>query len=370
MDNNALNLLFQNIIQTFKKEMLIKNVLMNDFKYNKKLFKNIHCIILLYIYCGIEHINAILNDKNKKSPDINGYLNYNEIKSILCKFFNNEQCHNNENKIQICILCSKFNKNKDSYLNNNRKSSLNINEKKVFNNNRKNLKNKLKIKKSVNNLFGSDISLKLVKSNITNKNINNNKNIFNNSNDKRLLNYLKTTIEDKYINNLNSHRDFEVNNKDIIISKNKNKCNNNKSANKIFNYSYKHNIININNKSNIKQNSNLQNFFSGKHKNKSKNNNSNININNNQQIFFYPKVEQYLNNVYIINDNKSINSKANNENSITNNNEQKNINEKDINILNNMEIINKQINSMENIFNNFKAQTMEIRKQMMEIGKK
>ena len=35
-----------------------------------------------------------------------------------------------------------------------------------------------------------------------------------------------------------------------------------------------------------------------------------------------------------------------------------------------MEIINKQINSMENIFNNFKTQTMEIRKQMMEIGKK
>ena len=40
------------------------------------------------------------------------------------------------------------------------------------------------------------------------------------------------------------------------------------------------------------------------------------------------------------------------------------------NILNNMEIIYKQINSMENIFNSFKIQTLKIKEQMMEIGKK
>ena len=275
-----------------------------------------------------------------------------------------------------------INKNKETIIsNNNRKSSLNINEKKVFNKNRKNLKNKLKIKKNINNFFNSDISLKLVKSNITNKSTKNNKNILNNSNDKRLLNYLKTTIEDKYKNNLNSHRDFEVDNKDIklknIISI-KNKNNNNKSVNKIYNYSYKNNILNINsNKNNIKENISLQNFFSGKNQKNINKNKSNININNNHQIFFYPKVEQFLNNVYIINDNKNINSKLFNEGNnndeilekdIRNNKDKKNIN--DINILNNMEIINKQINSMENIFNNFKTQTMEIRKQMMEIGKK
>ena len=39
-------------------------------------------------------------------------------------------------------------------------------------------------------------------------------------------------------------------------------------------------------------------------------------------------------------------------------------------ILYNMEIIKKQINSMENIFDKFKIQTMQIKQQMMEIGKK
>ena len=388
LDNNVLNLLYQNISKIFNKDTLVKNILLNDFNKNKKIFKNIHCIVILYIYCGIVHINEALIDKDKKIHNINSYLDYNEIINILYNFINNEQCKNNENKNEICILCSKLNmknyinKNKETIIsNNNRKSSLNINEKKVFNKNRKNLKNKLKIKKNINNFFNSDISLKLVKSNITNKSTKNNKNILNNSNDKRLLNYLKTTIEDKYKNNLNSHRDFEVDNKDIklknIISI-KNKNNNNKSVNKIYNYSYKNNILNINsNKNNIKENISLQNFFSGKNQKNINKNKSNININNNHQIFFYPKVEQFLNNVYIINDNKNINSKLFNEGNnndeilekdIRNNKDKKNIN--DINILNNMEIINKQINSMENIFNNFKTQTMEIRKQMMEIGKK
>ena len=409
IDDNIINLLYQNIFQVFNKETLARKILMNDFNNSKKIFRNIHCVFILYIYCGIEHINEIIAEVNK-NENINNYLDYNEILNILIKFINNEQCHSNKNN-DICILCQKLNKSKEN-LNininndikknnnsniNNRKSSLNINEKKVFDNNRKNLKNNLKIKKNISNFINSDISLKLLKSTYTIKSTKNktnisHQNIANNSNDKRILNYLKTTIDDKIkINYLNSHRDFEAGKKDQIYTelknyityKNNNTKNNNKSAKKIYNYSYKNNILNINtNKNNIKENISLQNYIGGKNKkiaNKKKKNHSNININNNHHIFLYPKVEQYLNNVYIINDNKNINPKIFKDEKNTDtkpskeeneNNANKSENGNNMDILYNMEIIKKQINSMENIFDKFKIQTMQIKQQMMEIGKK
>ena len=74
-------------------------------------------------------------------------------------------------------------------------------------------------------------------------------NITNNSNDKRFLKYLKTTIDDKIHNNsniniLNSHEDIEIvdEKNDKTYSDLKNFIsneNNNKSANKINNFSYK-----------------------------------------------------------------------------------------------------------------------------------
>ena len=92
----------------------------------------------------------------------------------------------------------------------------------------------------------------------------------------------------------------------------------------------------------------------------------------------YPKVEQYLNNVYIINDNKNINPKNFKDEKNFDAKASKEENENNINkvgndnndILINMEIIKKQINSMENIFDKFKIQTMQIKQQMMEIGRK
>ena len=406
IDDNIINLIYQNIFQVFNKETLARKILMNDFNNSKKIFRNIHCVFILYIYCGIEHINEIKAEV--KNENINYYLDNNEILNILIKIINNEKCHRNKNNDK-CILCQKLNKSKEKIninndlkknnninINNNRKSSLNINEKKVYDKNSKNLKNKLKIKKNISNFINSDTSLKLLKSTYTikctkNKTNISNQNIANNSNDKRILNYLKTTIDDKIkINYLNSHRDFEVGKKDQIYTElknyitqknNKNK-NNNKSAKKIFNYSYKNNILNINtNKNNIKENISLQNYFGGKNRkivNKKKKNHSNININNNHHIFLYPKVEQYLNNVYIINDNKNINPKNFKDEKNFDAKASKEENENNINkvgndnndILINMEIIKKQINSMENIFDKFKIQTMQIKQQMMEIGRK
>ena len=107
--------------------------------------------------------------------------------------------------------------------------------------------------------------------------------------------------------------------------------------------------------------------------------NSNVNINNNHQIFLYPKVEQYLNNVYIINDNKNINEKykENKNDLIYNYNYNKNSNRNDIDeyrgendIVKYIDIINSQIKNMENIFEDFKSQTMKIKQEVMEIGNK
>ena len=106
--------------------------------------------------------------------------------------------------------------------------------------------------------------------------------------------------------------------------------------------------------------------------------NSNVNINNNHQIFLYPKVEQYLNNFYIINDNKNINEKyKENKNELINNNNNIKSNRNDINeyrgendIVKYIDIINSQIKNMENIFDDFKAQTMKIKQEVMEIGNK
>ena len=60
IDDNIINLLYQNIFQVFNKETLARKILMNDFNNSKKIFRNIHCVFILYIYCGIEHINEII----------------------------------------------------------------------------------------------------------------------------------------------------------------------------------------------------------------------------------------------------------------------------------------------------------------------
>lgn len=104
----------------------------------------------------------------------------------------------------------------------------------------------------MSNFINSDISLKMLKLSYINKslnkftkNSNQNINITNNSNDKRFLKYLKTTIDDKIHNNiLNSHEDIEIvdEKNDKTYSDLKNFIsneNNNKSANKINNFSYK-----------------------------------------------------------------------------------------------------------------------------------
>ena len=78
IDDNIINLLYQNIFQVFNKETLARKILMNDFNNSKKIFRNIHCVFILYIYCGIEHINEIIAEVNKKE-NINNYLDYNEI---------------------------------------------------------------------------------------------------------------------------------------------------------------------------------------------------------------------------------------------------------------------------------------------------
>lgn len=430
-DENVLNLLYQNIFQVYTKETFIRKILMNDFNNNKKIFKNIHYIFIFYIYCGIEHIHNIINKDNKKKCNINNFIDYNELLNLLLQFMKKERCQigniNNiyiKNKNEICIICSNLNKynrnihktidlyNDNISLNNKvGKSSLNIEEKIIFDYNDKHSKERLKIKKNKSNFINSDLTLKMMKLNFINKNSKNNikcnnHNIGNNSNDKRLLNYLKTTIDEKIKNNLNSHREYDSINKEQISSELKNHIsfkNNNKSniksniknnkkknENKIYNYSYKNNIININLNKNyrnsIKGNNSLENFFSKKnnfYKNKifsckKKKTISNININNNHQIFFYPKVEQYLNNVYIINNNNNKNPKNFKEKKITDTisdekilKEDEPIDEnKNVNILNYIEKINKQINSMENINENFKIQTNKIKQEMMEIGNK
>ena len=409
VEDNALNLLYQNIFQVYTNETIVRNILMKDFNNNKKIFKNIHYIFIFYIYCGIEHIFHLIEKQNNKLNNINKYIDYNEILHLLFQINNKEQCftcnkNNNNNvskKNEACLLCSEINKfkyiinyiNSDKDINSNSshgKILLNLDEKKVFDYAHKNLKKKVKIKKNISNFINSDIGLKLLKPNFSNKTtkINDNQNITNNSHDKRLLNYLKTTIDDKIkIKTLNSHREFEVGNKEQFYSdlnnfiqyKNNNKKNSNKSMNKIYNYSYKNNILNIKTSS-IKEKNNITNFLSEKYKkysSKKRQKKSNININNNHHIYFYPKVEQYLNNIYIINDNDNKNIKMFKEENINiqnkeialnkdNKNSNKNENEKE-NILNYMNIINEQINSMDDIFNNFKLQTMEIKNQMFEI---
>lgn len=271
------------------------------------------------------------------------------------------------------------------------------------------------MKKNMSNI-NSDISLKILKSSYTNKSLKKNANksnqnihTTNKSNDKRFMNYLKTTFDDKIKNNiLYSHREYEtgISNGNKIysewknyISKDNNKSTNknNKNDKKVYNYSYKkNNIINLSYKNNIKDYNSLQNFFSRKNQekkltSKKKKLNSNINISNNHQIFFYPKVEQFLNNVYIINDNnKNTNDKVYKEkeeklkeNIIDTKQSKEGLSKEKQNItdilkkedntndiFNYMNIISSQINSMENIFDNFKAQTMKIKQEMLEIENK
>jgi hypothetical protein len=438
LDDGALNLLYQNIFKVLEKEAYIRQILINDFNNNKYIFKSIHSIFIFYIHSGIEHINEIINkDKAKKcNLNINNFLDYNEILNILFQFINKENCQTNNfninfNRNNFCTICSKMNKiNKfisDSNifktidksidakinfnLNYNEKPAFNIHEKIIFDYNHKHIKNK--IKKNMSNCINSDISLKMLKSSYKNKslkknanNSNQNINITNNSNDKRFLKYLKTTIDNKIQNNvLNSQRDNGIpgDQKDKIYSdlknyiSNENINKNNKSANKIYNYSYKkNNIINLSNKNNSKEYNSLQNFFTRKNNDKSFSNKtyklkSNININDNHQIFLYPKVEQYLNNVYIINDNnKNANDKIfkekeekRKENIIDTKRLKEDLSKdkKDINneikkenisndIFNYMEVINNQINSMQSIFDIFKVQTMKIKQEMLKIDSK
>ena len=439
-DDSALNLLYQNIFQVLEKEAQTRQILMNDFNNNKSIFKSIHSIFIFYIHNGIEHINDIINKDGAKkcNLNINNFLDYNEILNILFQFINKERCQTNNfninsNRNNFCAICSKLNninkfnfnsnifktidKNIDANinfnLNCNEKPVFNIHEKIIFDYNHKHIKKKYKIKKNMSNLINSDISLKMLKSSYKNKtlkknanNSNQNINITNNSNDKRFLKYLKTTIDDKIQNNiLNSHRENDIagTKKDKIYSdlenyiSNENINKNNKSANKIYNYSYKkNNIINLNNKNNTKEFYSLQNFFTRKKNDKRFSNktnklNSNININNNHQIFLYPKVEQYLNNVYIINENnknakdkifkekedkkkeniidkKTLKVDLSKDKKDINNEIKKENNTNDI--FNYMEVINNQINSMQNIFDNFKTQTMKIKQEMLEIENK
>ena len=436
-DDNTLNILYKNIFEMFSKETNIRQMLMNDFNNNKIFFKNIHFLFIFYVFSGIEYIKDIINEDGAKkfNININNYIDFNQLLNILILFMNKEKCHLNEKKNNKCMICSQLNKinefnfNQNKYktieksidnnininLKSNDKSTFNINEKIIFDYNQKHIKNKYKMKKNMSNI-NSDISLKMLKSSYTNKSLKKNANksnqnihTTNKSNDKRFMNYLKTTFDDKIKNNiLHSHREYEtgIGSGNKIYSDWKNyisKENNNKSINKnnrgekkVYNYSYKkNNIINLSYKNNIKDFNSLQNFFSRKSKEKKlssrkKKLSSNININNNHQIFFYPKVEQFLNNVYIINDNnKNNNDKINKEKeqkikeNIIDTKQQGGLsrdkrNITDIlkkedntnNIFNYMEIINSQINSMENIFNNFKAQTMKIKQEMLEIENK
>jgi hypothetical protein len=442
IDETSINLVYQNIFQAYKKDTYARKILMNDFNNNKQIFKNMHFIFTFYIYCGIEHIYDIIDKTNNTQININNCINFKELLSILFQFMFKENCQlskndtninniNTNNKNDICIICSKIDKiykslynrinnidqNKNSIYNissmnyNNIEKStntINITEKVIFDYNHKYIKDKFKIKKNNSNFINSDSSLKTLKSNYINKSYkNNNDNINQNnanySNDKRILNYLKTTIDEKIKKNCNSHRVYEVEEKDqksselknyISYRKSKSKNSNNKSVNKIYNYSCKNNVINIipnnnNNSGNIKENNSQQNFFTKKNinnnisklYNKNIKKKSNININNNHQIFLYPKVEQYLNNVYIINDNnnKNINEKfKENKNDLIynyNNHFKSNKNDNDKytgenNIVKYINIINSQIKNMENIFDDFKTQTMKIKREVMKIGNK
>jgi len=438
-DDSTLNILYKNIFEMFSKEINIRQLLMNDFNNNKNFFKNIHFVFIFYLFSGIEYIKDIINEDGVKkfNININNYIDYNQLLNILLLFMNKEKCHLNENKNKNnkCIICSKLNKinefnfNKNIYktieksidtnininLKSNDKSTFNINEKIIFDYNQKHIKNKYKMKKNMSNI-NSDISLKMLKSSYTNKSLKKNANksnqnihTTNKSNDKRFMNYLKTTFDDKIKNNiLYSHREYEtgISNGNKIysewknyISKDNNKSTNknNKNDKKVYNYSYKkNNIINLSYKNNIKDYNSLQNFFSRKNQekkltSKKKKLNSNINISNNHQIFFYPKVEQFLNNVYIINDNnKNTNDKVYKEkeeklkeNIIDTKQSKEGLSKEKQNItdilkkedntndiFNYMNIISSQINSMENIFDNFKAQTMKIKQEMLEIENK
>lgn len=437
-DDNALNILYKNIFEMFSKETNIRQMLKNDYNNNKNVFKNIHFVFIFYLFNGIEYIRDMINEDGAKkiNININNYIDYNQLLNILLLFMNKEKCHLNENKNNKCMICSKlskineFNFNKNIYktieksidtnininLKSNDKSNFNINEKIIFDYNQKHIKNKYKMKKNMSNI-NSDISLKMLKSNYTNKslkkNVNkSNQNIHttNKSNDRRFMNYLKTTFDDKIKNNiLHSHREYEtgINSgnkiysdwKNYISKENNNKSTNknNKNENKVNNYSYKkNNIINLSYKNNIKDYNSLQNFFTRKSKekklaSKKKKLSANININNNHQIFFYPKVEQFLNNVYIINDNnKNTNDKISKEKEEKikehnidkkqskgglskdkkNNNDILKKEDNTNDIFNYMDIINSQINSMETIFDNFKAQTMKIKQEMLEIENK
>jgi hypothetical protein len=334
--------------------------------------------------------------------NIKSGINYIELLNLLFQIYNKEQCINNNNtnkKDEICLLCSEIEKFKslNNYTINNNDTNKIINGKILLNNEDfKFIKSKVKIKKNKSNFINPDIGLKLFKLNSLNKIKKNsdNQTVTNNSHDKKLFNYFKTTIDEKLkISTLNSHRDFEIGNKEHIYTDLKNfiqnKNNNkkktsNQSMNKIYNYCHKNKVINIKT-SNILEKNNLNNYIKEKFKKLSYNNNqknSNLNINNNQHIYFYPKVEQYLNNIYIINDNDNKNGKyfkEENKNIIDSKNkdivinkddENKNESKENINLHNYIEIINDEINLIDNISNNFKLQTLQIKKKMLEIGKK
>ena len=407
-EDNFLNCVYQQILQIFSTENKVIKNLITEFNNDKKILKNKHYIFIFYIHCGIEYIKEI-SDKEKKIKinHINNKADYNEILNILLQFADRENCqgHYNENNCGICHTLNKLdnieniviNTNNDFNSKHKRKSTLNIEAKSVLESNRhKNLMAKQKIRKNISSFTNSDISLKLLKSNLINKittnKKNTNQNITNKVNDKKLLNYLKTTIDDKII--LKTHREFQAPKKEKIDAglnnymwnKGNNTNTNSSSAiNKIYTYSYKNN--NNSKKNNIKENNSLQNFYSGNKtmSNTKRKNNSNVNISNNQQIFYYPKVEQYLNNVYIINDNKEINSnifhphknsdvkvsKDESENAeIEYNKEIKDKSSNIIKLLNSMNVVGVEIKSMDNIIDNFNKDTLKIKSQMKTVGKK
>ena len=253
IDDISVNLIYQNIFQAYKKDTYARKILMNDFNNNKQIFKNLHFIFIFYIYCGIEHINDIMDKTNNAQINKNNCINFNEILNILFQFMFKENCQlsqidtnitniNINNKNDICIICSKIdkiyksiynrinniNKCKNNIYNINNMNynnigkstnTININEKVIFDYNHKYIKDKFQIKKNNSNFINSDSSLKILKSNYINKSYKNNadnisQNNTNYSNDKRIINYLKTTIDEKIKNNCNSHRVYEVEDKE------------------------------------------------------------------------------------------------------------------------------------------------------------
>ena len=344
-DENLINFLYQNFFQIYTKETLTKIILMNDYTNNRIIFTSMHYILILYIYTGIEYFKENPNlCKNSKNSATNDFV---EFQNILFYYYNKHKCFANKK----CFLCSELEKYQNKKILNDYHANSSAKDKYLLNINNShsnsNISGTSTNNKKLNNYF--DISLKMIRTNY------NNKNIKNNSNDKKLYNYLKTTIDDKMSYNLNNEYNDNKNTVKILNNNNQNVSNSNTNNNKIYNYSYKkknstsnissrsNNINNINiNRStyNIKEglscniknnsNSNTQRFFNPNRSNnnifynthvmkiknnlinkkidalynKANNSNNSCNKNgshkniNNKQNYFNPKFNQYLNNMF------------------------------------------------------------------------